>query len=180
MHLTNNAVQKNCAGYGRFEDGNQLSFKDLQRHIDESFEEGKRVSVQGELVEDMKYLVVKTMESVRTKLNPDLRKGCFEIFGFDFMLDADLTVWLIEANTNPCIEESSQLLRVLLPRMLDDAFKLTLDRQFPVSKKADGSIKTLIGTMGGSLRDYSAMRRESSKTGGIPSSTDDSRHTRMA
>lgn len=29
VHLTNNAVQKNAAGYGRFEDGNQLSFKDL-------------------------------------------------------------------------------------------------------------------------------------------------------
>ena len=29
IHLTNNAVQKNAAGYGRFEDGNQLSFKDL-------------------------------------------------------------------------------------------------------------------------------------------------------
>jgi hypothetical protein len=83
-----------------------------------------------DLVEDMKYLVVKTITSVRSKLNPDCRKGCFEILGFDFMIDADLTVWLIEVNTNPCLEESSSLLRILLPRMLDDAFKLTLDRQF--------------------------------------------------
>ena len=29
IHLTNNAVQKNAVGYGSFEDGNQLSFKDL-------------------------------------------------------------------------------------------------------------------------------------------------------
>ena len=33
IHLTNNAVQKNGLGYGRFEDGNQLSFKDLQRTL---------------------------------------------------------------------------------------------------------------------------------------------------
>jgi hypothetical protein len=55
----------------------------------------------------MKYLVVKTFESVRTKINPDSRRGCFELLGFDFMIDADFTVWLIECNTNPCIEESS-------------------------------------------------------------------------
>lgn len=30
-----------------------------------------------------------------------------EIFGYDFILDSNLKVWLIEVNTNPCIEESS-------------------------------------------------------------------------
>ena len=46
------------------------------------------------------------------------------------MCDNDLTVWLIECNTNPCLDESSSLLRRLLPRMLDDAFRLTIDRDF--------------------------------------------------
>ena len=55
----------------------------------------------------MKYLVAKTMDSVKKKLNPENRKFCFEIFGFDFMIDQDFTVWLIECNTNPCLEESS-------------------------------------------------------------------------
>ena len=30
VHLTNNAVQKNCGSYGMFEDGNQLSFMQFQ------------------------------------------------------------------------------------------------------------------------------------------------------
>ena len=47
------------------------------------------------------------------------------------MITEDLKLWLIEVNTNPCLEESSELLRRLLPRMLDDAFKLTLDVVFP-------------------------------------------------
>ena len=42
-----------------------------------------------------------------------------------------MNVWLIEANTNPCLEESSPLLSTLIPRMLDDMFKLTIDRVFP-------------------------------------------------
>ena len=68
------------------------------------------------------------------KLNPNRRKHCFELFGFDFMLDSDFNVWLIEVNTNPCIEESSKLLQTLLPRMLDDLFRLTIDQVFCSNK----------------------------------------------
>jgi len=63
--------------------------------------------VYKDLSEDMKYLVCKTFESTKGKLNPNNRKFCFEIFGFDFIIDQDFNTWLIEVNTNPCIEESS-------------------------------------------------------------------------
>jgi D-alanine-D-alanine ligase-like ATP-grasp enzyme len=58
------------------------------------------------------------------------RKNCFELFGLDFMIDTDMNVWLIEVNTNPCLEESSKILEILIPRMLDDLFKLTIDKVF--------------------------------------------------
>lgn len=64
------------------------------------------------------------------KLNQKGRKHCFELFGLDFMLDQDLNCLLIECNTNPCLEESSRLLQVILPRMIDDLFKLTIDQVF--------------------------------------------------
>lgn len=73
---------------------------------------------------------MKTIDSVKKKLDPNKRNGCFEILGYDFMIDNDFTVWLIEVNTNPCLDESSYLLKRLLPRMIDDAFKLTIDRDF--------------------------------------------------
>lgn len=78
----------------------------------------------------MKFIVMKTIDSVKKKLDPNKRNGCFEILGYDFMVDSDFTVWLIEVNTNPCLDESSYLLKKLLPRMIDDAFKLTIDRDF--------------------------------------------------
>ena len=59
----------------------------------------------------MKLLVHSSMKSVRNKLNLNNRKYCFEIFGYDYIIDTDLNVWLIEVNTNPCIEESSPLLK---------------------------------------------------------------------
>jgi hypothetical protein len=50
------------------------------------------------------------------------------------MIDCQLKPWLIEVNTNPCLEESSALLKQLVPRMIDDAFKLTLDIVYPSLK----------------------------------------------
>jgi hypothetical protein len=54
----------------------------------------------------------------------------FEIFGIDLMLDESLKLWLIEVNTNPSLDETNQFLQALIPRMLDDALKLTIDQQF--------------------------------------------------
>ena len=44
------------------------------------------------------------------------------------MLDKECNPWLIEVNTNPCLEESSAVLQELLPRMLDQTFGLTIDK----------------------------------------------------
>ncbi len=73
----------------------------------------------------MKALIITSIQSV--KKNFKEYKYCFEIFGYDFIIDDNMHVWLIEVNTNPCIEESSSILKSLMPRMLNDAFKLTLD-----------------------------------------------------
>lgn len=59
-------------------------------------------------------------QKVKRRFNQDDRKYCFEIFGYDFIIDEDFHVWLIEVNTNPCIEESSPLLHMLIPRMLSN------------------------------------------------------------
>jgi hypothetical protein len=82
----------------------------------------------------MKEYMKISMLSVSRKINRHNRKHCFEIFGYDFMIDANLKVWLIEVNTNPCLEEASPILEELLPRMIDDAFKLTIDKIYPSQK----------------------------------------------
>ena len=56
-------------------------------------------------------VVTMTLKSVEAKINPNQRRFCFEIYGYDFMIDQSLKAWLIEVNTNPCLEETSQLLR---------------------------------------------------------------------
>lgn len=128
IHLTNNAVQQYSKNYGQFESGNQLSFSDFQHYLDRN---KLRCSVRGDIIPRIYQYITLSMAAVRNKINKNDRKFCFELFGFDFIIDEQFTVWLIEVNTNPCIEESSSLLKQYIPRMLDDALKLTIDQIYP-------------------------------------------------
>lgn len=78
---------------------------------------------------DMKEQILHSIKAVKNRMK--FRKYSFELIGFDFIIDEDLNMIMIEVNTNPCIEESSNLLKMLLPRMLDDMFRITIDTIFP-------------------------------------------------
>lgn len=88
---------------------------------------------------EIEPIIQLTLKSTENKINPNNKKYCFEIFGYDFMIDQNLKPWLIEVNTNPCLEETSKLLKQYIPRMIDDAFKLTVDQVFPNNNTAAGT-----------------------------------------
>lgn len=46
-----------------------------------------------------------------------------KIFGYDFMIDENLKPWLIEVNTNPCLELSAPYLARVIPNMIENAVK---------------------------------------------------------
>ena len=49
----------------------------------------------------IKDLVIDCFVAAINLLNPNKREISFELMGFDFMIDEDFRVWLIEVNTNP-------------------------------------------------------------------------------
>ena len=60
-----------------------------------------KINIYRDLVPQMKDIVIDCYEAVKNEVNPNRRKDNFEFFGFDFMIDEDFRVWLIEVNTNP-------------------------------------------------------------------------------
>jgi hypothetical protein len=49
-------------------------------------------------------------------------------------MDEEFNMWLIEVNTNPCLEESSRMLKHYLRRMVNDLVNIEIDPKFPRPK----------------------------------------------
>lgn len=47
------------------------------------------------------------------------------------MIDENFKPWLIEINTNPCLEICCPLLSRIIPQMVDQALRLSIDIVFP-------------------------------------------------
>ena len=67
------------------------------------------------------------------------------------MIDDEFRINLIEINTNPCLETSCPVLSKIIPRMLDNAFKISIDPIFPPPelnfKRGSKSISTNLFTL---------------------------------
>ena len=62
----------------------------------------------------------------------DNRKNSYEFFGYDFMLDTDLRVWLIEVNSSPSMDMGTPTTERLVDMVLKDLPKVIID--FPNSR----------------------------------------------
>lgn len=130
IHLTNDAIQKHSENYGKFEDNNKLSYKEFQRYLDQHHAD-KKYNFFGNTLAQIKNIVKDTIQAVYLKIDSKKRVNCMEIFGYDFMLDHKLKPWIIEVNTNPCLELSSSYLSYLIPAMVENSFRIALDCNFP-------------------------------------------------
>ena len=128
-HITNYSFQKYNSNFQKFEKGNEVPFYEFQKFIDKEYPE-KNYKLKRDLMKKIKEIISLTMRSGKDKINKNGRSHQFEIFGYDFMLDSDFNVFLIEINTNPGLEISSPWIQIIVPRMLDDALRLTVDKVF--------------------------------------------------
>ena len=128
-HITNYSFQKYNEYFQKYEKGNEVPFYEFQKFINEEYPE-KNYKLNINLYSQIKEIISISMKSVKDKLNKNCNAHQFEIFGYDFMLDENFNLFLIEVNTNPGLEESSPWIEIIVPRMLDDALRLTIDQLF--------------------------------------------------
>lgn len=83
----------------------------------------------------MKDIVIDVFLAAKDEFNKNNREHAFEIFGFDFLIDEDFRVWLIECNTNPYFGVPNKFIADLLPRMISEMLEITVDVIYPPKRK---------------------------------------------
>ena len=67
----------------------------------------------------------------------------FEFLGYDFLIDEDFRVWLIEVNTNPYFGIANEYIADLLPKMIDDMTRISVDPYYPPRNLEDSKRENL-------------------------------------
>ena len=133
-HLTNNCIQVNGENYGKHEIGNTISFDAFKKYLIKAYNKcNEKPDFDRDIVPRMKDLIIDSIRTVEMSIiSPEKNKGRnFELLGFDFMIDEDLRVWLIEVNTNPYLGIPNDYIKGILPEMLTSLFNITLNPIYP-------------------------------------------------
>ena len=89
---------------------------------------------EDKIVESIKNIVINSLESVQD--NFDRKNGVpFEMFGYDIMVDDDFNCWLIEVNSSPAMDYSTDVTERLVKMVLEDTIKVVVDYGMASPKK---------------------------------------------
>lgn len=124
-HLTNHAVQEKHADFNTFEEGNELFFDDFQADLAKG---GHPWDFRKDGIQQVRSIVEHSFRASWDILRPpDGKYNTFQVFGYDFMVDADYKVWLIEVNAAPCVTER------LRCDFAEELVATVIDPSFPIS-----------------------------------------------
>jgi hypothetical protein len=124
-HLTNNSVQKNHPEYKTLKEKSIISIESLVENIIAMGKVQTREEYSVKVDKKIQEIMTLIFQVIKDKL--DRKFGCFELFGFDFLLDDALNPYLIEINTNPAIYTDTQVQKDLLPKLVEDSVKMSLE-----------------------------------------------------
>eukprot|EP01059_Diplonema_ambulator_P035428 TRINITY_DN8325_c0_g1_i1.p1 TRINITY_DN8325_c0_g1~~TRINITY_DN8325_c0_g1_i1.p1 ORF type:complete len:639 (+),score=152.28 TRINITY_DN8325_c0_g1_i1:27-1919(+) len=131
-HLTNHCIQETGPNFGKFEIGNEMWYGQFQQYLDQLKrpQPGYGWSLREDLLPQVNSIIVESLLASKKKLSHSCTSGsstmgCFQLFGFDFMVDEDKKVWLIEINGSPASAE------YLLEGMMTDLITTIIEPSFP-------------------------------------------------
>ncbi|CAJ1401738.1 unnamed protein product [Effrenium voratum] len=123
-HLTNNSISKHAEGFEEEKDDTMWHSEEFREFLKSSKSEVE--DPWAEVVQPaMKFAVLKSLEAAQD--NVVHRASSFELFGYDFMVDEDLKVWLIEINSSPDLSYSTSTTKQLVKQMIEDMMAVVVD-----------------------------------------------------
>ncbi|CAH8516244.1 unnamed protein product [Heterobilharzia americana] len=132
IHLTNIAVQKTAPDYDA-EKGCKWSIGRLRRQLLAQYGYDKIA----ELFHQIDMIFIGSLLSVQKIMIND--KRCFELYGYDILLDDNLRPWLLEINACPSLTASSKEDYTLKTNLLDDMLDIV-----DVEGRLTGSEKRIV------------------------------------
>lgn len=70
VHLTNDAIQKNSANYGKYEEGNKISYAEFQRYMDSTYPD-KKYSFVESTYPKMREIATDSIKATYLQMDPD-------------------------------------------------------------------------------------------------------------
>lgn len=118
IHLTNVAVQKGSESYDH---EGKWNLDKLWVYLDSHYPPGTSMKV----LDQIKFVICHSLYAVKPMAWQD--KHCFEVYGYDILLDEHLKPWLVEVNASPSLLATSDADRRLKLAVMND----TLNILFP-------------------------------------------------
>ncbi|CAL8100870.1 unnamed protein product [Calicophoron daubneyi] len=149
MHLTNYSVNKKNYEFVQNDDaniedfGNKWSLGALLRHLKM---EGHDVAGLMMRIEDIvvkSFLCVVNPIAAACDMFQGCKSRCFELYGFDIIVDEDFRPWLLEVNLSPSLACDSPLDFKIKSHMLTDLFNLVGVICHDPSRKTQGGMNRL-------------------------------------
>eukprot|EP00043_Microstomoeca_roanoka_P011370 m.107198 g.107198 ORF g.107198 m.107198 type:complete len:416 (-) comp15175_c0_seq1:56-1303(-) len=111
--------------------------------LDDKHASGAAFWVYRVLTEKMKAIMTQCFLSAKGQL--DRGAGLYDLLGFDFMIDDQLNVWLIEVNVNPALHTTCKPCQDLLPGMIRSVLDIELNLFEQYSSKKPVRVPDNIG-----------------------------------
>jgi hypothetical protein len=128
-HITTEAVQIRSKNFGEYEPGNKVDFHAFQEYLDSAF--GGKYNFAQQAFPLIKQAVSLFVQANCARLRHSKLGSSFELVQCEFSMDDDFKPWLIDVHTNPSLDTYCQVLEKVLPGVIEDTFKHTVDVLFP-------------------------------------------------
>ncbi|XP_069466185.1 inactive polyglycylase TTLL10 [Ambystoma mexicanum] len=169
-HLTNQYMQKKNPLYNELKEETVWTMERFNTYVNERYAASKGLPVNWVLTmftRRMQQIMMHCFMAVKSKL--ECKMGLFDLFGCDFLIDEDFKVWLLEMNCNPALHTNCEVLKDVIPDVVNETLDLALEvfhksvkgqRIFPLE-----TVKKFVPLYNGDIHD---LRPSKSKTGLSP------------